>query len=111
MAIKFVGGTKYMYNSDIPLYVRILSLYHGWIPFFLLYLIKKVGYDQRALLYQFILSNIIALFSYYHIDSYNKNMNMMRNIGIVGFFFLFCPTILFTTHKFLLRYDFNLKSI
>ena len=111
MGIHFVGGTKYMYNSDIPLYVRIISLYHGWIPFFLLYLIKKVGYDQRAVFYEFILYNMIALFSYYHIDAYNENMNMIRDIGIVGFFFLFCPTIIFTTHQLLLKWDCNKKNI
>ena len=110
VGINFVGGTKYMYNSNIPLYVRILSLYHGWFPFFLLYLIKKVGYDQRALFYQYILSNIIGGVSYYHIALYNKNINMMKDIGIFGFLFL-CPTILFITHLFLMRLNYNKKDI
>ena len=109
MGINFIGGTKYMYNSDIPLYVRILSLYHGWFPFFLLYLIKKVGYDKRAVYPQFVLSNSICLLSYYQIDLYNKNINIMKDVGFFGLLFL-CPIIIFSTHHFLLLFDNNNKK-
>lgn len=101
IGIKFVGGTKYMYNSTIPLYVRIISLYHGWLPFLLIYLVKKVGYDQRAVFYQFILSHSIAFLSYYNSDIYNGNINLMKDVGIISFFF-FCPIAMFITHRFLL---------
>ena len=42
-----LGMTDYMFK-DSSLFLRGLSLFHGWIPFFLLYLVWAVGYDGRA---------------------------------------------------------------
>ncbi len=44
-----LGMTDYMFK-DTSLFLRGLSLFHGWIPFFLLYLVWVVGYDRRAFL-------------------------------------------------------------
>jgi hypothetical protein len=43
-----VGLTAYMFDAAIPLFVRGLSFFHFWLPFFLLYLLHRVGYDRRA---------------------------------------------------------------
>jgi hypothetical protein len=43
------GMTDYMFQSDHSLFLRLLSLYHGWMPFLLVYLVWKTGYDRRAL--------------------------------------------------------------
>lgn len=43
------GMTDYMFDSSHSLFLRFLSLFHGWLPFLLLYLVWKVGYDRRAL--------------------------------------------------------------
>jgi len=40
--------TAYMFSADIPLFARGLSLFHGWLPFFLVYLVWRLGYDRRA---------------------------------------------------------------
>lgn len=42
--------TSYMFNASSPLYLRGLSLFHGWLPFLLLFLVRRLGYDRRALL-------------------------------------------------------------
>ncbi len=42
------GMTDYMFDSSHPLFLRLLSLFHGWLPFLLLYLVWKTGYDRRA---------------------------------------------------------------
>ncbi|RYZ99640.1 MAG: hypothetical protein EOP11_19225 [Proteobacteria bacterium] len=42
------GMTSYMFNGASSLFLRGLSLFHGWLPFLLLYLVKKLGYDQRG---------------------------------------------------------------
>jgi hypothetical protein len=47
--LKITGMTDYMFNSQIPFFTRGLSLFHGWIPFLLLFLILRLGYDRRAL--------------------------------------------------------------
>ena len=43
------GLTDYMFAADHSLFLRGLSLFHGWLPFLLAYLVWRVGYDRRAL--------------------------------------------------------------
>lgn len=43
-----IGLASYMFDSEIPLFVRGLSLFHGWMPFLLLWLVWKRGYDRDA---------------------------------------------------------------
>jgi hypothetical protein len=43
------GMTDYMFQSNHSLFLRLLSLFHGWMPFLLFYLVWKIGYDRRAL--------------------------------------------------------------
>jgi hypothetical protein len=43
------GMTDYMFDSSRSLFLRLLSLFHGWLPFVLIYLAWKIGYDRRAL--------------------------------------------------------------
>jgi hypothetical protein len=46
--LKFVGMTAYMFNPENPLFNRSLSFFHFWLPFFLVYLVWRLGYDRRA---------------------------------------------------------------
>jgi hypothetical protein len=43
------GMTDYMFNANTSLFLRGLSLFHGWLPFLLVYLVWRLGYDRRAL--------------------------------------------------------------
>jgi len=43
------GMTDYMFIPSHSLFLRLLSLFHGWLPFLLVYLVWKTGYDRRAL--------------------------------------------------------------
>ena len=43
------GMTDYMFDATHSLFLRLLSLFHGWLPFLLIYLVWKIGYDRRAL--------------------------------------------------------------
>jgi hypothetical protein len=49
IGIKLTGLTDYMFMADHSLFLRSLSLFHGWLPFFLVYLVWRLGYDGRAL--------------------------------------------------------------
>ena len=40
--------THYMFRPDIPLVIRTLSLYHGWLPVLLLWMVWRLGYDGRG---------------------------------------------------------------
>src|SRR6266700_2554601 len=46
--LSLTGMTDYMFDADHSLFLRSLSLFHGWLPFLLIYLVWKVGYDRRA---------------------------------------------------------------
>jgi hypothetical protein len=47
-----VGGTDYMWDTRYPLWVRLLSSFHIGLPLALLWAMRKVGYDRRALALQ-----------------------------------------------------------
>ncbi|MEA2996473.1 MAG: hypothetical protein QOG74_2022 [Alphaproteobacteria bacterium] len=42
------GMTDYMFAADHSLFLRSLSLFHGWLPFLLVYLVWRLGYDGRG---------------------------------------------------------------
>lgn len=46
---KMTGMTAYMFDGTKPLFLRGLSLFHGWLPFLLAFLVYRLGYDKRAL--------------------------------------------------------------
>src|SRR5712692_10875268 len=58
------GVTNYMFESSIPLLLRGLSLFHGWLPFVLLWLLSRLGYDRRALGIQSVVAIMVLLVSY-----------------------------------------------
>jgi hypothetical protein len=42
------GGTEYMWDASLPLFTRLLSLYHVIWPLLLLYWLSRLGYDRRG---------------------------------------------------------------
>lgn len=49
IGVPLSGMTGYMYDDALPLYARFLSFFHFWLPFFLLWLLRRTGYDPRGL--------------------------------------------------------------
>ena len=47
--VHLVGLTSYMFDARHSLFLRGLSFFHFWLPFLLVYLVKRLGYDRRAL--------------------------------------------------------------
>lgn len=45
---RLTGMTSYMFVP--PYFLRVLSFFHFWLPFFLAYLVWCVGYDKRGVL-------------------------------------------------------------
>lgn len=54
----------YLINPKISLLARGLSLYHGWLPFLLLFLLHRLGYDRRSLACYLPLAVTIYLLSF-----------------------------------------------
>src|SRR6266699_5703531 len=48
LGFRLTGLTSYMFDSHRSLFLRGLSLFHGWLPFLLVYLVLRLGYDRRA---------------------------------------------------------------
>jgi hypothetical protein len=44
----FIGGTEFMFDANVPLLIRLLSLFHLVTPFLLLWTLARLGYDPRA---------------------------------------------------------------
>ena len=62
--VHVTGVTNYMFEGSLPLFLRGLSLFHGWLPFVLLWLLSRLGYDRRALPLQALAAVIVLLISY-----------------------------------------------
>jgi len=60
-----VGMTGYMFDPNRSLFLRLLSLFHGWLPFLLLYLVWRVGYDRRAFWSWTALAWVLLLISFF----------------------------------------------
>jgi hypothetical protein len=59
-----VSMTEYMFDPKYPLFERGLSSFHGWLPFLLLWLVWRLGYDRRAWLAQIVLCWAVLLVSF-----------------------------------------------
>lgn len=46
---RVIGLTDYMFNPELSLVARGLSFFHFWLPFLVLWLVWRLGYDRRAL--------------------------------------------------------------
>jgi hypothetical protein len=64
LGTSLTGMTDYMFQSDHSLFLRGLSLFHGWLPFLLLVLVWRLGYDRRALLAWTLLAWALILVSF-----------------------------------------------
>jgi hypothetical protein len=49
LGFRFLSLTSYMFEPRLPLFTRALSLFHGWLPLLLVWLLFRLGYDKRAL--------------------------------------------------------------
>jgi hypothetical protein len=43
-----IGGTEYMFDGEWPLYLRLMSLFHLWVPLVLVFLVVRIGYTGRG---------------------------------------------------------------
>lgn len=63
--VELVGMTAYMFDAKISLFARGLSFFHFWLPFLLIYLVHRLGYDRRALLYWTLIAWALVLFCFF----------------------------------------------
>jgi hypothetical protein len=64
LGFHFLGLTSYMFDPHLPWFTRGLSLFHGWLPLLLLWLLGRLGYDRRALWAWSGLATVLVIVSY-----------------------------------------------
>jgi len=60
-----IGGTEYMFDPQIALWIRLLSLFHVATPPMLLWAIQKLGYDRRGWKCQTLLTWVVIPINYF----------------------------------------------
>ena len=81
-----LGMTAYMFDRNLPLFTRAISLYHGWLPLLLVWLLARLGYDKRALPAWSALATVLVLVSYFFLPpagAHLPNPNTPVNIDYV----------------------------
>lgn len=74
-----LGLADYMFDSAKPLYLRALSLFHVFLPPLLLWLVYRLGYDERALALQCLLAWMVLPLSYL-LTRPKENINWVRGL-------------------------------
>lgn len=83
---KLTGMTGYMFDENRSLFLRGLSLFHGWLPFLLVYLVWKLGYDRRALLGWSVTCVTLCLIAFFLLPAAGAELadpKLPRNINYV----------------------------
>lgn len=84
--VQLTGMTNYMFEAERPVFLRGLSLFHGWLPFLLVFMVWRLGYDRRALWSWTITAWGLVLFSYFFLPAPGEplaNPLAPRNVNFV----------------------------
>ena len=80
------GMTAYMFDGTKPLFLRALSLFHGWLPFLVVYLVFRTGYDRRAFKGWSITAGLLCIISFIGLPRAGEVLpdpNLPRNVNYV----------------------------
>lgn len=113
-----LGMANYMFDPLLTRFSRGLSLYHGWLPFVLLWGPWRLGYDRRAVWVQTLFAWLLLILSYGLASDFHGpagNLNMVRGLsptgpqqwmspGLwLGLVMLFCPVCWYLPTHLILR--------
>ena len=74
-----IGGTEYMFDPKVTLFVRLLGLYHLVVPPLLLWSVRRLGYDERAWKLQTLTCWVLVPINFFWRPEYN--VNWARGLG------------------------------
>ena len=107
-----IGGTEYMFDPHIALWIRLLSLFHMVVPPLLLWAIWQLGYDKRGWKYQTLTAWMVVPVNYFWRSQYDVNwargpfFHEQRAVpGVVyllGYLILVPAVVYYPTHRLLL---------
>lgn len=110
----WLGGTEYMFDQGVPLFVRLLSLFHVAMPVLLLWGIGKLGYDARGWKLQTLATWVIVPINYFwrpeHDVNFARGLFFREQHWVPGWLYLAAYLVLvplvvyFPTHLLLARW-------
>jgi hypothetical protein len=74
------GLSAYMFDSKIPLFIRGLSSFHIVLTLLLLWTVHRLGYDQRAFIWQTFVALVVLPLSYL-VSNPQENVNWVYGFG------------------------------
>ena len=77
---QLIGMADYMFQADKPLFVRALSLFHILLPFLLIWLVYRLGYDRNAWMAQTVLAWTVLLLCFFFTEP-SRNINWVFGLG------------------------------
>jgi hypothetical protein len=78
---RLIGMAAYMFEAERPILLRGLSLFHIMLPLIMIYLLRRLGYDRRALVAQTLLIWVVLPVTYLVTDPAD-NINMVFGPGM-----------------------------
>jgi len=106
-----IGGSEYMFDPQISLSIRLLSLFHVVTPPLLLWAIWRLGYDRRGWKYQTLTAWIVVPINYFWRPQFDVNWArgpfFHEQHAMPGWLYLLVylavvpAAVYFPTHKFL----------
>jgi len=106
-----IGGTEFMFDPQVALWIRLLSLFHVVTPPLLLWAIWRLGYDGRGWKYQTLTAWIVVPINYFWRPQYDVNWArgpFFREQHVVpgllyllGYLIIVPAVVYFPTHRFL----------
>lgn len=106
-----IGGTEYMFDPNVALWIRLLGLFHVAALLLLLWAIWRLGYDRRGWKYQTLTAWIVVPINYFWRPEYDVNWArgpfFQEQHAVPGFVYLLVyliaipATVYFPTHRFL----------
>ena len=75
-----IGLSAYMFDPKIPLFIRGLSCFHIVLPLLLLWTVHRLGYDQRAFVWQTLVTLVVLPLSYL-VSNPQENVNWVYGFG------------------------------
>ncbi len=106
-----IGGTEFMFDPQVALWIRLLSLFHVVTPPLLLWAIWRLGYDGRGWKYQTLTAWIVVPINYFWRPQYDVNWArgpFFREqhavpglLYLLGYLIIVPAVVYFPTHRFL----------
>jgi hypothetical protein len=107
-----IGGTEYMFDPHVSLWIRLLSLFHVVMPILLLWAIWRLGYDSRGWKYQTLTMWIVVPINFLWRPEYDVNwarglffheQHVVPGLLYLLAYLLAVPVLVYyPTHRFLL---------